>query len=187
MDEEAVRARAQALCEAIVAGDIDRAIEDFSKELRQHLGEVIALLPLPASEATIESIEHSGSGRQRRAAPRRRERRSPDPDPLEGPRRQADGHRGEPSDQHRPSPRRVARNRLRSRTSNPPEHPGQGSAHSRWRPPAGANHRFARPRVQLRLSRVPGPSLPTCNEVREFARSGTDGLLFIGVVMGTLP
>ena len=62
MDEEAVRARAQALCEAIVAGDIDRAIGDFSNELRQHLGEVIALLPLPASEATIESIEHSGSG-----------------------------------------------------------------------------------------------------------------------------
>ena len=62
MDEEAVRARAQAMCEAIVAGDIDRAIQDFSKELRQNLGEVIALLPLPASEATIESIEHAGSG-----------------------------------------------------------------------------------------------------------------------------
>ena len=62
MDEEAVRARAQALCDAIVAGDIDRAIEFFSNELRQHLGEVIALLPLPAGEATIESIEHSGSG-----------------------------------------------------------------------------------------------------------------------------
>jgi hypothetical protein len=62
MDEAAVRERAQALCDAIVAGDIDRAIGDFSKELRQHLGEVIALLPLPASAATIESIEHSGSG-----------------------------------------------------------------------------------------------------------------------------
>jgi hypothetical protein len=62
MDEAAVRERAQALCDAIVAGDIDRAIEDFSKELRQNLGEVIALLPLPASEATVESIEHSGSG-----------------------------------------------------------------------------------------------------------------------------
>jgi hypothetical protein len=62
MDEEDVRARAKLLCEAIVAGDIDRAIEDFSKELRQNLGEVISLLPLPASEATVESIEHSGSG-----------------------------------------------------------------------------------------------------------------------------
>jgi hypothetical protein len=62
MDEAAVRERAQALCDAIVAGDIDRAIEDFSKELRQHVGEIVALLPLPASAATVESIEHSGSG-----------------------------------------------------------------------------------------------------------------------------
>jgi hypothetical protein len=62
MDEPAVRERAQALCEALVAGDIDRAIQDFSKELRQNLGEVLALLPLPSSEATVESVEHGGSG-----------------------------------------------------------------------------------------------------------------------------
>ena len=40
MDEQAVRNRAQGVCEALVAGDIDRASEDFSKELRQNLGEV---------------------------------------------------------------------------------------------------------------------------------------------------
>ncbi len=62
MDEEAVRQHARALCEALVAGDIDRAIGDFSDELRQNLGAVIALLPLPSSEATIESVEHSGAG-----------------------------------------------------------------------------------------------------------------------------
>jgi hypothetical protein len=62
MDEPAVRERARALCEALVAGDIDRAIQDFSKELRQNLGEVLALLPLPSSEATVESVEHGGSG-----------------------------------------------------------------------------------------------------------------------------
>jgi hypothetical protein len=62
MDEPAVRERARALCDALVAGDIDRAIEDFSKELRQNLGEVLAMLPLPSSEATIESVEHGGSG-----------------------------------------------------------------------------------------------------------------------------
>ena len=62
MDEQAVREHAQALCDALVAGDIDRAIEDFSKELRQNLGEVLALLPLPANEATVESVEHGGSG-----------------------------------------------------------------------------------------------------------------------------
>ncbi len=62
MDEEDVREHAQALCEALVAGDIDRATEDFSAELRHNLGEVIALLPLPSTEATIVSIERGGSG-----------------------------------------------------------------------------------------------------------------------------
>ena len=60
MEEQDVRARAEALCTALVAGDIGRATEDFSKELRQHLGEVLALLPLPSSEASIESIERGG-------------------------------------------------------------------------------------------------------------------------------
>jgi hypothetical protein len=62
MDEQAVREHARALCAALVAGDIDRAIEDFSKELRQNLGEVLALLPLPSNEATVESVDHGGSG-----------------------------------------------------------------------------------------------------------------------------
>lgn len=62
MDEEAVREHARAVCDALVAGDIDRATQDFSTELRRNLGEVIALLPLPASEATVESVQHGGSG-----------------------------------------------------------------------------------------------------------------------------
>lgn len=62
MDEQAVREHGQAFCDALVAGDIDRATADFSNELRQHLGEVIGLLPLPASEATIDSVEHGGAG-----------------------------------------------------------------------------------------------------------------------------
>lgn len=61
MDEQDVRTRAEALCEAIVAGDMERATADFSEELRRNLGEVISLLPLPASEATIESIERGGT------------------------------------------------------------------------------------------------------------------------------
>jgi hypothetical protein len=47
---------------ALVAGDVDRAIESFSPELRQNLGEVLALLPLPASEAALESVERGGAG-----------------------------------------------------------------------------------------------------------------------------
>lgn len=62
MDPELVRDRATALCDALIAGDVDRATEDFSRELRQNMGEVIAMLPLPSTEATIESIEHGGAG-----------------------------------------------------------------------------------------------------------------------------
>jgi hypothetical protein len=62
MEDAAVRERAEAMCEALVAGDVDRAIGDFSEELKRNLGEVLALLPLPANEATIQSLERAGSG-----------------------------------------------------------------------------------------------------------------------------
>jgi hypothetical protein len=62
MDDDAVREHAQAMCEALVAGDIDRATTDFSPELRKHLGEVLSLLPLPSTEATVESVNRGGSG-----------------------------------------------------------------------------------------------------------------------------
>ena len=60
MDETQVRGRAEAVCAALVAGDVERATADFSKELRQNLGEVIALLPLPATEGSVESIDRGG-------------------------------------------------------------------------------------------------------------------------------
>ena len=62
MDEQSVREHAEEFCAALVAGDVDRAIQSLSPELRRNVGEVVALLPLPATEATIESVEHSGSG-----------------------------------------------------------------------------------------------------------------------------
>ena len=62
MDEQAVREHTLRLCDALVAGDIGVATQDFSDELRRNLGEVIALLPLPATEATIESVAHTPSG-----------------------------------------------------------------------------------------------------------------------------
>jgi hypothetical protein len=61
MDEDAIREHAQALCDALVAGDIDRAATDFSPELRKHMGEVVGLLPLPSTEATVQSVERGGS------------------------------------------------------------------------------------------------------------------------------
>ena len=62
MEEPQVRERAEAMCAALVAGDVGKATESFSKELRQNLGEVVALLPLPATEATVDSIERGSSG-----------------------------------------------------------------------------------------------------------------------------
>lgn len=62
MDEAVVRERAQEFCDALLAGEMDRAIEHFSTELRSNLGEVIAQLPLPVTEAELESVEPGGSG-----------------------------------------------------------------------------------------------------------------------------
>jgi len=61
MDDATVRERAQVMCDAIVAGDVDTATADASPELRRNLGEVIGLFPLPATEASIESITQGGS------------------------------------------------------------------------------------------------------------------------------
>jgi hypothetical protein len=61
MDEDRVRASAQAVGDALVAGNIEGAIEHLSDELRRNLGEVVALLPLPAIEATVESVDRGGS------------------------------------------------------------------------------------------------------------------------------
>jgi hypothetical protein len=62
MDQDAVRQRADAFCEALLAGNIDRAAEDVSKELRSNLGQLVILLPLPLTEASVESIDGGGSG-----------------------------------------------------------------------------------------------------------------------------
>jgi hypothetical protein len=61
MNEEDVRASAEQVCTALVSGDVDSAIGFLSDELKRNLGEVIALLPLPATEATITSIERGAS------------------------------------------------------------------------------------------------------------------------------
>ncbi|MGH2463110.1 MAG: hypothetical protein ACRDFZ_05740 [Candidatus Limnocylindria bacterium] len=62
MDEQAVRARAQAFCEALRAGDIGRAAEEMSHELRSNLGPLVAMLPLPLTEAVVASVDMTGKG-----------------------------------------------------------------------------------------------------------------------------
>ena len=61
MEEQDVRARAEALCGALVGGDVEQAMADVSDELRRNLGEVIALFPLPATDAQVASVERGGS------------------------------------------------------------------------------------------------------------------------------
>jgi hypothetical protein len=62
MDEQAVREHAQAHADALLAGDIGKASEQMSKELRSSLGRIAAMLPMPMTEASIESIESTPTG-----------------------------------------------------------------------------------------------------------------------------
>jgi hypothetical protein len=62
MDEPQVREHAQALSDALEAGDVGRAAQEMSQELQRNLGELVAMLPLPLTEATIESVETTGTG-----------------------------------------------------------------------------------------------------------------------------
>jgi len=61
-DEGAVREAGQAFCDALEAGDVELAMGSFSQELRRNVGEVLALLPLPANEVEIESLDRNGPG-----------------------------------------------------------------------------------------------------------------------------
>ncbi|MES1239853.1 MAG: hypothetical protein ABUL57_03225 [Chloroflexota bacterium] len=61
MDEAAVRRSAEQFGDALVAGNVDAAIEHLSDELQRNLGEVVAMLPLPATEVAIASIERGSS------------------------------------------------------------------------------------------------------------------------------
>ena len=62
MDEQAVREHAQAHIDALLAGDIGKAAEEMSRELRSNLGPIVAMLPMPLTEATVESVHMGGSG-----------------------------------------------------------------------------------------------------------------------------
>ena len=61
MDESAVRSSVEAVGDALVAGDVDTAIGYLSDELKRNPGEVVAMLPLPATEASIVSVDRATS------------------------------------------------------------------------------------------------------------------------------
>ena len=61
MDEQSVREHAQAHVDALRAGDIGLASQEMSPELQRNLGELVAMLPLPLTDAAVESIEMAGT------------------------------------------------------------------------------------------------------------------------------
>ena len=62
MDAHIVRERAEAFNDALIAGDMERASGDLSRELQSNLGTLVSILPLPLTEAAVESVEVGGSG-----------------------------------------------------------------------------------------------------------------------------
>src|SRR4026209_2107804 len=62
MDERAAREHAQAHADALLAGDIGKASEQMSKELHSTLGQFASMLPMPMTEASIESVESTPTG-----------------------------------------------------------------------------------------------------------------------------
>ena len=62
MEEESVRESAEAFCEALVAGDVDRAAEHLSEQLHSNLGQLVAMLPMPVTAASVETLERTASG-----------------------------------------------------------------------------------------------------------------------------
>jgi hypothetical protein len=62
MDEQSIREHAQAFADALHAGDIGEAAKAMSPELQRNMGPVVAMLPLPLTEATVESVAMTGTG-----------------------------------------------------------------------------------------------------------------------------
>ena len=55
-----IRDRAESFRQALLAGDMGEASVDMSSELQRNLGPVVAMLPLPLTGATVESVEMTG-------------------------------------------------------------------------------------------------------------------------------
>jgi hypothetical protein len=60
MDEQSIREHAQDYADALRSGDIGEAAKAMSPELQRYMGPVVAMLPLPFTEATVESVDMTG-------------------------------------------------------------------------------------------------------------------------------
>jgi hypothetical protein len=57
MDETETRSQVQQHADAIVRGDMDAVIADFSKELRPQVPQIAQALPRPVTSAEVLSVE----------------------------------------------------------------------------------------------------------------------------------
>ena len=62
MDEQAVREHAETHLKALLAGDIGQAAQEMSRELRSNLGPIVAMLPMPLTEGSVESVSMTKTG-----------------------------------------------------------------------------------------------------------------------------
>jgi len=62
MDEQMVREHIDAFCQALLGGDVELAANELSSELRANLGQLVAMLPMPLSTATVESVDRTNTG-----------------------------------------------------------------------------------------------------------------------------
>jgi hypothetical protein len=62
MNEQSVRELAQDYADALRSGDISEAAKAMSPELQRNMGSVVAMLPLPLTEATVETVDMTGTG-----------------------------------------------------------------------------------------------------------------------------
>ncbi len=57
MDEASTRSHIESHAEAVVHGDMDAIVADFSEELRPRLPELAQALPQPTTSSDIQSVE----------------------------------------------------------------------------------------------------------------------------------
>jgi len=57
MDERTTRDHVQQHADAVVNGDMDAVLADFSEELRPQVPEIVKVLPQPVTSAVVLSVE----------------------------------------------------------------------------------------------------------------------------------
>jgi hypothetical protein len=60
MDDQRTRDQVQAHADAVVRGDMDSVIADFTEDLQPHVPEIAKALPQPVTEAEVLSVDVGG-------------------------------------------------------------------------------------------------------------------------------